>query len=332
MKPTKYPTLSLDTDGDNYVSIKEYLALVESRGKGEKQGGNFAFYNQRDLGIMFLLILIEKQKGPIHKIACIPPFSMCVYKKNNGKLYSESSDGIVCPSVGVDGGTYLGGGSTNQYSSIIMINSPVSNSISLREPTLFIPNNFKTLINKCKTDNKEMVMCDLTLLMSDNFLDTSHANVLVFDLKRRIIERFDPHGGSIYNDKYDDNNIMGRGDFKFGNPTKTSRALFNQDLIDDIIEDEFKKILPEFRYSGTNETCPYLGPQIKTDAYGGLCVTWSAMYMLLRLLNPKLEPKEITKKMIIGKPNELLNKILRFQRFMIDTIRNYKSRKNLKPL
>ena len=176
-----------------------------------------------------------------------------------------------------------------------------------------------------------MVICDLSLLLSDDLYNSSHANVLVFDLKRRIIERFDPHGGSIYETITNNEEIKGRKDFKFGEKLK-SNALFNQDLIDRELQNSFNKILPEFKYSGTNETCPYLGPQIKTDAYNGLCVTWSAMYMLLRLLNTELSPADITKKMIEGTNEQLLSKILRFQRFVIDTIRIYKSKKVLKPI
>ena len=180
-----------------------------------------------------------------------------------------------------------------------------------------------------------MVVCDLTLLSSDDFKKTSHANVLIFDTKRKTIERFDPHGGSEYSDTKlvydnDNNDIIGRKDFKFGKKLnsfgilkpgkKKSSALFNQVFIDLKLQTRLQVELPNYRYYGTNDTTPYLGPQIKADEFGGLCVTWSCMYMVLRLLNPDLTPAEVTIKMIDGTPEQLKDRILKFQKFIIRTV------------
>ena len=58
-----------------------------------------------------------------------------------------------------------------------------------------------------------------------------------------------------------------------------SFALFNQVFIDTGLEKKFKQILPDYTYYGINITTP-LRPQVKVDEWEGLCVTWSAMYML----------------------------------------------------
>ena len=51
------------------VSVKEYLDSVESIGPKEKSSGvNFSFYQQRDLGIAFILSLIKNFKGIFKKI------------------------------------------------------------------------------------------------------------------------------------------------------------------------------------------------------------------------------------------------------------------------
>ena len=42
--------------------------------------------------------------------------------------------------------------------------------------------------------------------------------------------------------------------------------------------------------------------------------------MVLRLLNPDLEPADITIKMIDGTPSQIKNRILRFQKFIIRTL------------
>ena len=337
-KPEPIKT-ALDTDGDNYVSVREYLDVVESLGPKEKsQGLNFSFYNQRNLGILFLLTLIKNFKGPIHKIGCIPLFHLCVYKSPKGTFYTmeniKKMNRLYCP----PNSDYYDGNSVITYASITILNAPVNhgyNSSNASNMSILTPPNLSQLLLKCENDNKYMVVCDLTLLLTDDFMQTSHANVLVFDTRRKTVERFDPHGGNEYADvklAYDSDSVksFGRKDFmygknnysknKFGINKKKSKALFNQFLIDKELSNKFKKELPNYTYYGTNDTTPYLGPQIKADEYAGLCVTWSCMYMVLRLLNPDLEPADITIKMIDGTPKELRNRILRFQKFIIRTL------------
>ena len=131
-------------------------------------------------------------------------------------------------------------------------------------------------IRNCEKDNKYMVVCDLTLLMTQDFSDASHSNVLIFDTKRKTIERFDPHGANEYSNlklAYDtERNSTGRKDFKFGNNNNNklkSSALFNQVSIDLKLKKYMKRVLPNYTYYGTNDTTPYLGPQLKADEYAG---------------------------------------------------------------
>ena len=341
-KPEPIKT-ALDTDGDNYVSVREYLDAVESLGPQEKSKGlNFAFYNQRDLGILFLLTLIKNFKGPIHKIGCIPLFHLCIYKNPSGTFYTmeniKKMNRLYCP----PNSDFYEGSTVNTYASITILNAPVNygykNTNNASNMSILTPPNLSQLLLKCENDNKYMVVCDLTLLQSEDFMQTSHANVLVFDTRRKTVERFDPHGGNEYSDvklAYDSDTVksFGRKDFMYGKNNysknqfginklnkKKSSALFDQLQIDRELSDRFKKELRNYTYYGTNDTTPYLGPQIKADEYTGLCVTWSCMYMILRLLNPDLEPADITIKMIDGTPKELRNRILRFQKFIIRTL------------
>ena len=73
---------------------------------------------------------------------------------------------------------------------------------------------------------------------------------------------------------------------------------------------------------------PYLGPQVKADEYRGLCGTWSTMYIILRMLNPDMKSSDITKNMIDGTPDSLIDRILRFQKFIINKLNSIKT--NLK--
>ena len=335
MKPEQIRT-ALDVDGDNYVSIREYLDTVKSIGPLEKSGKNFAFYNQRDLGIMFILHLIKEFKGPISHIGCIPLFHLCVYKDKSDFFYTmeniKKSNKLRCDRT-LD---FYQGSSTNTYASIIILNAPTMRGKYKGTMKVLSPPNLPQLIRNCENDNKYMVVCDLTLLQTEDFDETSHANVLIFDTKRKTIERFDPHGGNEYSNVklvYDsDGSSTGRKDFKnkFGNNNNNnnnklkSSALFNQVCIDLKLQKYMKRVLPNYKYYGTNDTTPYLGPQLKADEYAGLCVTWSCMYILLRLLNPDLSPVEVTIKMIDGTPEQLRNRILRFQKFIIRTLQKTK--------
>lgn len=363
------PLLPLDTNDDNYISIREYLSSVESKGDKEKSAGVFSFFNQRTLSIYFILALIKKEKGPIHKIGCIPHYWLCIYKttRNQDRLTSTSKhkykpyfytlpnkdikkkntnyeEQCPKPDIGKYGpegpdNKYYYGSMTGNYASIVILNTPIGNRVEGDNGPMeiLLPPNLKLAIEKCEKDNKFMVVCDLTLLYGDQFSDSSHANVLIFDTKRKIIERFDPHGGRNYQDVklvYDDQykSYTNRQDFQFGiyklpedsGIQRSSNTLSNQMFIDGKLRDKFKTVLPDYQYYGTNKTTPYLGPQIKTDALGGLCVTWSTMYMLLRLLNPELSPAEVTIRMIDGSPKQLLNKILRFQKYIVKTLQDTK--------
>lgn len=329
---------ALDTNSDGYVSIKEYMDSVESLGPLEKSSGqNFAFYNQRDLGIVFILTLIKKMKGPIHHIGCIPLYKLCTYKTARGNFYNmtnimiknKNKIDLRCP----DNQDYYHGNYVS-YATIVVLNAPERNGSSNKPIKILTPPNLKEVIEQCEKDNKYMIVCDLTLLFGTDFKETSHANVLIFDTRRKTIERFDPHGDNKYKDVklvYDPNSgnydPIGRKDFKFGivDPNlRESGALFDQVKIDNELFIEFNKHLPNYTYYGTNQTTPYLGPQIKADEFGGLCVTWSCMYMILRLLNPDLSPPEITMNMINGTPEQLKNRILRFQKFIIKTLQSEK--------
>ena len=324
---------AIDTDGDGYVSIKEYLDTVESLGPQElSKGVNFAFYNQRDLGIVFILDLIKNFNGPVSKIGCIPLFTLCVYKDSTGKFYTKKSR-IGSPACDRTGGEFYDGSLVNTFASIAILNAPKYNTST--SPIILTPPNLRETLNKCEQDGKYMIVCDLTLLGGDSFADTSHANVLVFDIRRKTIERFDPHGGNYYSNvtlAYDPESNIGHGrkDFKFGIVDKQIRstALFDQVTIDLKLKQKFAVELSEYTFNGTNITTPYLGPQIKADEFNGLCVTWSCMYMLMRLLNPDMKPADVTMKMIDGTPKEIKNRILRFQKFIIRRLQNVKD--NLK--
>lgn len=347
-KPQKgYDKTGLDQNDDGFISANEYMDATKSLGPLEKKEGGFSSYQQADIGIRFILSLIRNQKGPIHHIGCIPLYALCVYKDSAGNynayksvIEKLNSNSYLNCDKNIPGYTF--GSSITSYATILMMYAPTNNKfISPKEKSvILIAPNLEETLSKCKNNGKTMAVCELSLITTDDPYDQDahgHANVIIFDIKRKTIERFDPHGANEYvlpsNLKYDDikSNITGKKDFKFGKQHSNkfgniqiklrSGALYDQDAIDKLLSAQFKKVLPDYTYYGTNETTPYLGPQIKADAFTGLCATWSCMYMILRLLNPDLNPIEVTRRMIDGTREQLLDRILRFQKYIIRTLR-----------
>ena len=349
-KPQKgYDKTGLDQNEDGFISANEYMDATKSLGPLEKKEGAFVSYQQSDIGIRFILSLIRNQKGPIHHIGCIL-YALCVYKDSVGnynayksviqKNYMYSDKSYLNCDKKIPGHTF--GSYSSSYSTILMMYAPTNNKFisPIEKPVILIAPNLEETLSKCKNNGKTMAVCELSLITTDDPYDHDahgHANVIIFDIKRKTIERFDPHGANEYvlpsNLKYDDmkSKITGKKDFKFGKqysnkfgnaPLKIrSSALYDQDAIDKLLSAQFKKVLPDYTYYGTNETTPYLGPQIKADAFTGLCATWSCMYMILRLLNPDLNPIEVTRRMIDGTREQLLDRLLRFQKYIIRTLR-----------
>ena len=309
----------IDKNNDNYISINEYLDAKQSLGPGEKEEGLFKGYDYSNLGILFFLTLIAEQ-GPISYIACIPDFVLCMYKDKNGKYFTLKNKGEKCPHISEKSiGHY-----TVTRASIYIINAPQtigSTKYKKEDMQILLPPNLKETIIKCTNNKKYMVVCNLILVFGDDFRNAiGHANVIIFDIYNKIIERFDPHGGSTVILNENSNDRTGNKDFKFGNKIK-SNAVADQIYLDSQLKKQFEKILPDYKYLGTDDTCPYLGPQMKADAYQGLCLTWSIMYMLLRVLNPKLKPVDVTKNMIKGTISEIKDKLLRFQKFVIEKVK-----------
>ena len=194
---------------------------------------------------------------------------------------------------------------------IIYMNAKLFNSKSSLYELIAIPDNFVNSIYQCAKDNKEIIFVNLNLQNKDTVSHSSHANGLIFNTIQKTIERFDPHGPEEYIDP--DTNMK-----KYTNP------YYDQVYVDYKMKEKFETILPEYTYLGINEICPVIGPQIKTDAFKGLCLTWTLMYTLLRILNPRIKPEVITKKMSEGSRDDILNKILRFNRYVIDVLRKQK--------
>lgn len=200
---------------------------------------------------------------------------------------------------------------TNRYSKI----SNNKDKLVIRGPF----DNLSYIISNCKKKGLELVIFSLGLYSETIITSTeSHANCLIINILQKTIERFDPHGGA------------------------EDEAVYNQKLIDDSLKKIFSVELKDYTYINYYESCPYIGPQALEDnssSYiheamlnitpSGLCVTWTTLYIVLRILNPKKSQDFIVKKMMDGNSYHILSILLRFQKFMINVIKLYSEPENL---
>ena len=161
-------------------------------------------------------------------------------------------------------------------------------------PKLWLPENFGRILYECKRQGKRYAVCNCGLY--DMLSGEGHANSLVFDLHERLIERFEPAGRhSIY-----------------------------EDVLDIVIEGQFRAHLRQWKYIGTRAAAPFQGVQEKADGLDGLCVTYTLLYILLRILNPSRSSREIQHYMIRGTADEVRCRAKRLNRYMLDRLRSHK--------
>ncbi len=311
-----------DTNKDGFVSLQEFITSDKSLGPREVPGGLFKNYAQSTLSYHFINLLIKTKHPIISKIVCLPNLNYCIYSKpgtNFKEVELHISVFDLCEKMENMKTLYM----RPLKSNILFFNPPeftkdYKQHLGTNAYNIVIPETLKDNLYYCSHENKYMLFLNLTLVTT--FKDKvmyQHANILIINLLHKTIERFDPHGGSTF--KKIKNSVNSNNQHIIN-----LKRTYKQELIDEILRDKFKSILPEYKYIDLSETCPYLGPQVKVDKFNGLCITWSLMYFLLRVLNPDIKQSKINKFMITGSHDDILDNILRFQRYVIDFLRNYK--------
>ena len=307
-----------DKNKDGFISLKEFISSEKSLGPREIPKGLFKHYAQGTLSYHFINLLIKTNHPIISKIVCLPNLNYCIYSKlgtNFKNMELDFPTQINCKNILNKRLLY----SVPIKSNLLLFNPPeytkdYKKNIGYNAYNFVIPDTLLDNLYYCKSKHKTMVFLNLTFITTINGnVAYQHANILIINLILKTIERFDPHGGSTFIDINSSDKVK---------RIKNLKKVYKQELIDEILRSKFKTILPDFKYLDLNDTCPYLGPQAKVDKFGGLCITWSLMYFLLRVLNPFLDQSQINKQMISGNHKQILNKVLQFQRYVIDYLRN----------
>ena len=112
--------------------------------------------------------------------------------------------------------------------------------------------------------------------------DRGHANAALIDLKANTVEYFEPHGWASWSDSV----------------AAVLRQIFEPS---------------GYTVSTPGATCPRrLGPQsIAKTIDSGWCKTWSALYILERVLNPAATPQQIMYHLVRGSDQDLLRRMNR---------------------
>lgn len=175
---------------------------------------------------------------------------------------------------------------------------------------LFFPLNFEPVLKEIILSNKYThIIIPIGIILSNG----NHSNTLLFDIKNKIIERFEPHGS--------------------GYPYQFN---YNPDLLDELLYSKMNNIINRI-YStngGDGLNLTYIRPYMYLPKIGfqtfdnieahinknigdpnGFCTLWGIWYLDFRLAYIKMEPHKIIRKLI--KQIRLNNLSFR------DTIRNY---------
>jgi ankyrin repeat protein len=162
---------------------------------------------------------------------------------------------------------------------------------------LYLIENFYDKINDCKNKNAEFIIIPLGIEMKAG----SHANYIIYDVKKKTVERFEPHGA--------------------GTPPGLN---YDPKILDELLESRFKVIDEEIKYYAPSDYEPKIGFQLmdifennkkKIGDPGGFCALWAIWYVDMKLKYKDLDCKELI---------EILIRSIRTQNISVkNMIRNY---------
>ena len=127
----------------------------------------------------------------------------------------------------------------------------------------------------------------------------THANIILFDTHKKTVELFEPHG------KYHNNSSL----------ESITHAYFK---VSNNVNKFIKVNFPEYTYISPSSYEPPYSLQSRIDAFNGMCVTWSILYLHYRILNPDIPQDKLTYYIDYTMTK---NKLLRYTRYIEDIIK-----------
>jgi hypothetical protein len=179
---------------------------------------------------------------------------------------------------------------TGHYGNTCCSFTPITFDATLKRPKMNVSESHIRKIIHC---SRKMVVLELDLI----YKNEAHGNILLVN-KNVIpweIERFEPHGSDkiVY--------IISMFD-------KEWKRL--QKVLDSSLEAFFKDAMKDipFVYKSPNETCPFLGPQVRGEFLQrktGLCQIWTFFYLDARIENPHATAEEVLRSLGTLSRNDL---------------------------
>ena len=164
----------------------------------------------------------------------------------------------------------------------------ITNLLTSR-PCLLRPKGLERAIAECTLP---FAVCNFGIYDDSNLL-LGHANGLVFNRRTRTIERYEPHG--------------------FVRPHVRDRNIRNA----------FLETFPNWSFADVHLNV-HRGPQMRADAFNGMCETYSVMFVALRLRNPDAQPVDIYNHFERMNAHELLDGVLGYNARIVDSLRSHK--------
>jgi hypothetical protein len=162
---------------------------------------------------------------------------------------------------------------------------------------LLISNDLLSNINKC---NKRFLYINLMIHWEQ--VQMSHVNMIIIDFVNKTIERYEPHGKKMTQDK--NKKIAKNIDNKFNNKLLSYVGL------------------DKYTYISPIDFSPMIGPQTKSDAYDGMCLTYSLMYLQLRIMNPDVDQKDIVKYMLSKSKSDMYEILLKYAKYIEEKLKD----------
>lgn len=161
----------------------------------------------------------------------------------------------------------------------------------------FIPQDFKeAVLISSDRPNIRFIFIRVSIIVTTNM---NHANVLIYDLENKTIERFDPYGVVPYGNPDDMDDFLEK--YFINNISKDIKYIRPKDYMDNV---SFQIVSNEH-----NELNKKFGDP------GGYCLAWVYWYIEMRVMNKNVKPKILVDK--------LINIINSSEFSFIEYIRNY---------
>lgn len=154
---------------------------------------------------------------------------------------------------------------------------------------------FQKIVNACK--DYRFVPVSLNVVVPKI---GSHSNLLLFDMKKRRVELFEPHGSYSALSELES---IPRGYVRVSTRVKHFVTRY----------------FPDYTYVEPKQYEPKSGLQGRLDVFTGACIPWCMLYLHYRFLNPNVSLKRLTKHMdkVMTK-----RKLLRYIKYTEDLIKH----------